>query len=108
MRLHSIKLTNFRQFTGEQEFVLEGEHDRPVSIIFGANGAGKTTLLNAFTWVLYGEMSEDVELQQRMVTDSVYASAAYGDYITVAAELVLDHGRGLSDPAIGGGAQGIR
>jgi DNA sulfur modification protein DndD len=91
MRLHSIKLTNFRQFTGEQEFVLEGEHDRPVSIIFGANGAGKTTLLNAFTWVLYGEMSEDVELQQRMVTDSVYASAAYGDYITVAAELVLDH-----------------
>jgi DNA sulfur modification protein DndD len=91
MRLRSIKLTNFRQFAGDQEFLLEGDRDRPVSIIFGANGSGKTTLLNAFTWALYGEMSEDVELQERMVTDSAYASAAYGDYITLAVELMLDH-----------------
>lgn len=91
MRLRSIKLKNFRQFAGDQEFLFEGDRDRPVSIIFGANGSGKTTLLNAFTWALYGEMSEDVELQERMVTDSVYASAAYGDYVTLAVELTLDH-----------------
>src|SRR3712207_8414431 len=42
----------------------------PVSLFFGANGAGKTTLLNAFTWALYGTMSEDVEQQNRMVTRS--------------------------------------
>lgn len=91
MRIRSIKLTNFRQFAGEQEFSLIGEKDRPVSLIFGANGSGKTTLLNAFTWALYGEMSDDVEFQERMVTDFVWRATASGDSVQLAVELALDH-----------------
>jgi DNA sulfur modification protein DndD len=91
MRIRSIELTNFRQFAGQQEFSLMGEKDRPVSLIFGANGAGKTNMLNAFTWTLYGEMSDDVEYQERMVTDSVWRATASGDFVEVAVELTLDH-----------------
>ncbi|MEV0156003.1 AAA family ATPase [Micromonospora sp. NPDC050686] len=91
MRLHAIKLTNFRQFSGEQSFELRSDSLKPVSLLFGANGAGKTTLLNAFTWALYGQMSDDVEEQDRMVTDTVWRSLPIGDTTQVAVELAFDH-----------------
>lgn len=91
MRLHAIRLTNFRQFGGEQTFPLRSGTLKPVSLLFGGNGAGKTTLLNAFTWALYGQMSEDVEEQGRMVTDIVWRSLPMGGTTTVAVELTFDH-----------------
>jgi DNA sulfur modification protein DndD len=91
VRIHSITLTNFRQFNGTQTFELQSNSLKPVSLIFGANGAGKTTLLNAFTWALYGTMSEDVEEQDRMVTDSVWQALPMGASTEVAVELRFDH-----------------
>ncbi len=91
MKLQSITLTNFRQFKGTQTFDLTSDTVKPVTLLFGANGAGKTTLLNAFTWGLYGTMSEDVEQQDRMVTDSVWRALPVGDSIEVAVEVRFDH-----------------
>lgn len=91
MKIDSIELRNFRQFVGKQTFVFKSDSLRPVSLIFGGNGAGKTTLLNAFTWALYGSMSEDVEEQHRMVTDSVWRNLATGGTTEVAVELTFDH-----------------
>jgi DNA sulfur modification protein DndD len=91
VRIQSIKLTNFRQFSGEQSFELLSDALKPVSLIFGANGAGKTTLLNAFTWALYGSLSEDVEEQERMVTDFVWRALQIGGTVEVAVELMFDH-----------------
>lgn len=91
MRLNSITLKNFRQFKGEQQFDLQSDTLKPVTLLFGANGAGKTTFLNAFTWALYGTLSEDVEQQERLVTDSVWRSTPMGDAVEVSAELVFDH-----------------
>lgn len=91
MRINSITLTNFRQFSGTQRFDLQSSSAQPVSLIFGANGAGKTTLLNAFTWALYGTMSEDVEQQHRMVTDSVWRALTAGASVELAVELEFDH-----------------
>ncbi|AXI78534.1 AAA family ATPase [Peterkaempfera bronchialis] len=91
MRLQSITLTNFRQFQGVQTFDLSSDSIKPVSLLFGANGAGKTTFLNAFTWALYGTMSDDVEYQERMVTDSVWRALAIGDPVEVAVEVRFDH-----------------
>nr|WP_238426838.1 AAA family ATPase [Streptomyces adustus] len=89
--MQSITLTNFRQFRGVQTFDFSSDSSKPVSLLFGANGAGKTTFLNAFTWVLYGTMSEDVEEQDRMVTDSVWRALPIGSSTEVAIELRLDH-----------------
>lgn len=91
MRLQSITLTNFRQFHGVQEFDLSSNSIKPVSLLFGANGAGKTTFLNAFTWALYGTMSEDVEHQDRMVSDGVWRALASGDSVEVAVDVRFDH-----------------
>lgn len=91
MRLHSITLTNFRQFKGTQSLDLRSDANKPVTLMFGANGAGKTTLLNAFTWGLYGTMSEDVEHQHRMITDSAWRELAVGDSVEVAVEIQFDH-----------------
>jgi DNA sulfur modification protein DndD len=91
MRIHSIALTNFRQFSGNQTFDLHSTPIKPVTLIFGANGAGKTTLLNAFTWALYGTMSEDVEYQDRMVTDCVWRELPTGGTVELAVEIAFDH-----------------
>lgn len=91
MKLQSIRLTNFRQFRGTQTLDLTSNAIKPVSLVFGANGAGKTTLLNAFTWGLYGNMSEDVEQQNRMITDSVWRALPIGDSIELAVEILFDH-----------------
>jgi DNA sulfur modification protein DndD len=91
VRINSITLTNFRQFSATQRFELQSSSLKPVSLIFGANGAGKTTLLNAFTWALYGTMSDDVEEQHRMVTDSVWRALPTGASAELAVELEFDH-----------------
>jgi DNA sulfur modification protein DndD len=91
VKLQSISLTNFRQFAGKQWFDLSSDAVKPVSMLFGANGAGKTTFLNAFTWALYGTMSEDVEQQERMVTDSVWRSLPVGGTAEVSVEARFDH-----------------
>ncbi|MCG7611531.1 MULTISPECIES: AAA family ATPase [Mycobacterium] len=91
MKLQSITLTNFRQFRGTQTLDLTSDAIKPVTLVFGANGAGKTTLLNAFTWGLYGNMSEDVEQQHRIITDSVWRALPIGDSIEVAVEIHFDH-----------------
>lgn len=91
MRINSIALTNFRQFSGTQKFELQSSTLKPVTLIFGANGAGKTTLLNAFTWALYGTLSEDVEEQHRMVTDSVWRAVPMGASVELAVEVMFDH-----------------
>ncbi|MBY4111457.1 AAA family ATPase [Rhodococcus fascians] len=92
MKLQYIELKNFRQFKGEQRLNLSSTVEKPVSLFFGANGSGKTTLLNAFTWALYGSMSEDVEVQERLATDTVWRAAPSGSAVTVAVELGFDHG----------------
>ena len=91
MKLQSITLTNFRQFKGTQTFDLSSDDLKPVTLIFGANGAGKTALLNAFTWGLYGNMSEDVEQQHRLVTDIAWRMLPLGDTVEVAVEIKFDH-----------------
>lgn len=91
MKLTSITMVNFRQFKGEQSFDLSPAQGKPVTLIFGANGAGKTTLLNAFTWALYGDLSSDVEEQQRIVNDTVWRETPIGGHAELSVELAFEH-----------------
>ena len=92
MILSRISLENFRQFKGKQSFALDVSDDKTVSLLFGANGSGKTTLLNAFTWCLYGDVSEDVEEKHRLATDVVWQEALEDSEIPVSVEIEFLHG----------------
>jgi exonuclease SbcC len=49
MRLHRLRLVNFRQHEHT-----ELEFGDGITGIFGPNGAGKTTILEAIAWAIYG------------------------------------------------------
>lgn len=68
MIIRSLKLTNFRQFSGQHEFEF-GIDDKNITIILGENGKGKTGVFRALMFVLYGEtklkqdnQSEEIQL----------------------------------------------
>ena len=93
MILDSLSMQNFRPFAGQQNFPLSPSKDgEGVTILFGTNGSGKTTLLNAFTWCLYGNMSQDTENPDWLLSNYVWEQAELGDDIPVTVELEFRHG----------------
>lgn len=60
MIIKSMKLSNFRQFYGENELDF-GTDSNNISLIIGANGNGKTGIFRALMFVLYGDkyLSQD-------------------------------------------------
>ncbi|GGS15258.1 ABC transporter ATP-binding protein [Streptomyces humidus] len=91
MKLLKLTLENFRVFHGTQKLDLEVSEDKPAVLIFGMNGAGKTTLLNAFTWALYGTFSDDVERQERVINDYVWAQTPFGGLVSASVKLEFEH-----------------
>jgi DNA sulfur modification protein DndD len=91
MKLAEVVLQNFRQFEGEHRLKFAQDADKNVTVVYGANGAGKTTLLNAFTWVLYGNLSRDFMYPDRLVSDGVWSRLPTGQSATAAVTLEFEH-----------------
>jgi DNA sulfur modification protein DndD len=91
VKLHELVLENFRQFAGVQRIAFATESQRNVTLVYGANGSGKTTLLNAFTWVLYEQLSPDFEQQGRLINDSIWAETPLGTEAGVKVTLHFEH-----------------
>lgn len=89
MLFHRISLQNFRQFRNESlGFALGGEKN--VTVIHGQNGSGKTTLLNAFTWVLYDDVSFTLR-PDALASQGALAEIDAGDTIRVEGTLEFEH-----------------
>lgn len=88
MILNRLQIQNFRQFRDE---TLAFGDSGSVTVVHGANGAGKSTLLNAFTWLLYDEVSFDTR-PERLASEGAMADADPNDQIEVTVELTLSHG----------------
>lgn len=60
MKLNSIRVTNFRQYYGDQDAEFSSTDGRNVTVFHGKNGAGKTSLFSAVNWCLYKAGVEDI------------------------------------------------
>lgn len=88
MLLRNLRLTNFRQFKGEQSISFSTNPDRNVTIIMGENGSGKTTLAQTFTWCLYG----DTDFEDKyMLSKAVAQNMLPNEEVNVKVELDLVH-----------------
>ena len=69
MKIHSIKLLNFRSFYGEHNIDLSIGEGRSVTVIIGENGHGKTNLLNAVFWTFTGDFTPRFKNPKRLIND---------------------------------------
>lgn len=87
MKLQELRLTNFRQFHGDQEIAFAQGDQKNITVIHGYNGAGKTALLNAFVWCLYGQVTKDLEAPERLLNEAAGAELGAGGEAVVAVRL---------------------
>ncbi|MEX1029110.1 MAG: AAA family ATPase [Paenibacillaceae bacterium] len=88
MLLKTLKLINFRQFSGEQNIEFATDSVKNVTVVMGENGSGKTTLAQAFTWCLYG----DTDFEDKVVANrALERKLMPGGELQVKVELNLVH-----------------
>src|SRR5579862_9200109 len=92
MRLLTVEIENFRQFSGKHAMDLGGHADKNknVVVIHGENGSGKTTLLNAFKWCFYGQTDFDSK-NEKLLNERSVASADSGVRIEMAVSVEFEH-----------------
>lgn len=88
MKLIELRIKDFRQFAGEHRVAIAPDGDKNVTVVYGTNGSGKTTLLNAFTWCLYGRLTDDFMFPRRLINDTLWAQLSLGT--TASAEVMLE------------------
>ncbi|WP_182872768.1 AAA family ATPase [Microbispora sp. H10670] len=93
MKFISVELENFRPYQGVQKIVFAQDAEANVTVLWGTNGGGKTTLLNAFTWALYGTLSDDLENKDQLINTTVWNAAAEGTPLSASVTIEFEHGR---------------
>lgn len=91
MKLLSLEVDNFRQFRGCQRIEFATDPIKNVTLVYGPNGGGKTTLLNAFTWILYGTFTEDLECPEELIHSDTWSLAAEDARLHVRGVLRFEH-----------------
>jgi len=86
MIIKRLKLSNFRQFAGDQELIFSIDPSKKTTLVIAENGTGKTTIIEAFSWILYGKItiSSILNTYTKEHMDS-------GDSTVVSGEIVLEH-----------------
>ncbi len=88
MKLDWMRLSNFRQFHGDQDIRFSRESGRNVTVIHGVNGAGKTALFTALNWCLY---ELDADEMGELVSKRALTEAHVGESVEVKVQLGFTH-----------------
>ena len=97
MRINRIRLTNFRCYHGQQDWLdLSTSPEANLVIIFGENMKGKTSLLQAIRWCLYGSARDrqgreiplvDPETKEQLLSRDAESDGTY----SLAVEMEFEH-----------------
>jgi DNA sulfur modification protein DndD len=88
MKIELMKLTNFRQFFGEQTVRFSKDTSRNTTVICGVTGAGKTSLMMALSWCLYGYEIENIG---QLINKQALTETPEGFSIESKVQLVFTH-----------------
>ena len=88
MKLEWMRLTNFRQFYGDQTIHFSRHQRQNVTVVHGVNGSGKTSLFTALNWCLYGLGVEDMG---ELVSKQALMEAAVDEEIEMKVQLAFSH-----------------
>jgi len=64
MLIEFVKLTNWRCFYGENDFLVSKDSARNVTLIRAENGVGKTSLLAAINWCFFNILPSESEFEE--------------------------------------------
>lgn len=65
MRITKLKITNFKNFTGENEF----DFSKKIILLYGANGYGKSTIFEAIEWCLTSQIEKYLDSEHDLRHD---------------------------------------
>lgn len=88
MKLEWMRLTNFRQFYGDQMIRFSRDGSQNVTVVHGVNGAGKTSLFTALNWSLYGLGADDIG---ELVSKQAIHEALVGSDVEMQIQLSFRH-----------------
>ena len=91
MKISQIKFENWRCFKGEQSIVFSTDRLKPISTVYGTNGSGKTTILNSVLWSLWGILTDDFLLPEKLVSEFALDSVGPGKNASCSVEVKFEH-----------------
>jgi len=91
VKLIDLRIKNFRQFYGDTPPIVFAEGEKNVTVIVGTNGGGKTSILNAFTWLLFDEVTPAFELPNDLVNHRAIFEAEIDEAVVASVSLAFEH-----------------
>lgn len=77
MRITKLKIVNFKNFTGENEF----DFSKKIIMLYGANGYGKSTIFEAIEWCLTSQIEKyldsEHDLRHDLANKSLLGKSAF-------------------------------
>lgn len=90
LKLHSIELSNYRQYYGKTKISLSLDEKKTFTIIQGSMGSGKTSLFNAISWCLYGLEKQTKKLEGLPIINTrVLKETAVGEFLEMEVTLKI-------------------
>lgn len=95
MKLHELKMTNWRSFFGEPPTIhFSTDADTNVTVIHAPNGSGKTNILNALLWLFSGTTSPNFQQPKQLINKQAILNASDGDRVECKVECLFEnHGQ---------------
>ena len=93
MKLHSIRLINYRSYYKEHTLEVARSKVKNVTLIHGAMGAGKTKLFSAIQWCFYGEeeYDETPSSNEDIMNSVAQKDSLHGKPSETMVEILFDH-----------------
>lgn len=92
MKIHSLKMENWRSFYGKSpEIIFATDVNQNVTVIHAANRAGKTAIMNSMLWLFSGKTSPRFKSPEKLIHWKTLDESTVGESVECFVEVVFEH-----------------